>query len=85
MSYSECSPDDSGLGGEGQQGEGADEEQGLDHGGGGGGEEEMMCWLQEGAGNTPRAPESGHIYRALAGAGAMPLLLQTSAQSTLQF
>ena len=47
--------------------------------------EEMMCWLQEGAGNTPRAPESGHIYRALAGAGAMPLLLQTSAQSTLQF
>ena len=36
MSYSECSPDDSGLGGEGQQGEGADEEQGLDHGGGGG-------------------------------------------------
>ena len=48
-------------------------------------EEETMCWLQEGAGNTPRAPESGHIYRALAGAGAMPLLLQTSAQSTLQF
>ena len=36
MSDSDCSPDDSGLGGEGQQGEGADEEQGLDHGGGGG-------------------------------------------------
>ena len=36
MSYSDGSPDDSGLGGEGQQGEGADEEQGLDHGDGGG-------------------------------------------------
>ena len=36
MSCSDGSPDDSGLGGEDQQGEGAEEEHGLDHGDGGG-------------------------------------------------
>ena len=36
ISCSDGSPDDSGLGGEDQQGEGAEEEHGLDHGDGGG-------------------------------------------------
>ena len=46
MSCSDGSPDDSGLGGEDQQGEGAEEEHGLDHGDGGG-EDDAGCRAQE--------------------------------------
>ena len=43
ISCSDGSPDDSGLGGEDQQGEGAEEEHGLDHGDGGGEDDDAGC------------------------------------------